>query len=153
MRLGRRTSRWIIVVTTDHHGLRRPIFVQFLLLLSSLPSTVGMTDRHTHNGSSSVYIQKLLNSWNLGTGTTSLIFMTNQQNGPSWLRWFVTHSITSHSVRIPHLPTAATLLCHLRTVTSTTNHHKLRRWYFSLFLAQKPQHSSFRQISCKSRET
>ncbi|TMW85222.1 hypothetical protein EJD97_023478, partial [Solanum chilense] len=29
MRLDRRTSRWIIVVTTDHHGLRRPILDAF----------------------------------------------------------------------------------------------------------------------------
>ena len=26
MRLGRRTLRWIVVVTTDRHGIRRPIF-------------------------------------------------------------------------------------------------------------------------------
>ena len=37
--LGRRTSRRIVVVTTDRHGLCRPILMQFLLLLSSLPST------------------------------------------------------------------------------------------------------------------
>ncbi|TMW89997.1 hypothetical protein EJD97_016317, partial [Solanum chilense] len=51
-RLGRRTSRQIIVVTTGRHGLRRPILVQFLLLLSSLPSMTGMTDCHRHNGPS-----------------------------------------------------------------------------------------------------
>ena len=32
-RLGRRTSRRIVMVTTDRHGLRRPILMQFLLLL------------------------------------------------------------------------------------------------------------------------
>ena len=31
----------------------------------------------------------------------------------------------------------------------TTDCHKLRRWYFSIFLNQKPSYSSFRQISCK----
>ena len=36
-----------------------------------------------------------------------------------------------------------------RTITVTTDRHKLRRWYFSAFLAQKTLHSSFRQISCK----
>ncbi|TMW86642.1 hypothetical protein EJD97_021068, partial [Solanum chilense] len=43
-RLSRRTSRRIVMVTTDRHGLRHPILVQFLLLLSSLPSTASMTD-------------------------------------------------------------------------------------------------------------
>ena len=93
MRLDRRTSWWIIVITTDRHGLRRPILVQFLLLLSSLPSTAGMTDRHRHNGPSRVSVPKHLNFWNLGTETTSLIFMTKQQDGPSWLRRSVTHSV------------------------------------------------------------
>ena len=91
---------------------------------------------------------KHLNSWNLGTGTTSLIFMTYQQDGPSWLRRSVTHSVTPHLVRISHLPSAGALRCHLRTVTSTKNRHKLCRWNFSVFLAQPP-HSSFRQIFCK----
>ena len=149
MRLGRRTTRWIVVVTTDRHGFRRPILAQFLLLLSLLPSTVGMTDHHRHNGLSRVFIPKYLNSWNSGTGTTSLIFMTNQQDGPSRLRRSITHSVTPHLVRIPQHPSAASLRCHLRTVTSTINRHKLCRWYFSVFLAQKPPHSSFRQISCK----
>ena len=31
--LGRRTTRRIVMVTTDLHGLRRPMLVQFLLLL------------------------------------------------------------------------------------------------------------------------
>ena len=58
-----------------------PILVQFLLLLSSLPSTASMTDRHRHNGPSRVFVSKRLNSWNMGTGTTSLNFMTNLQDG------------------------------------------------------------------------
>ncbi|TMW96658.1 hypothetical protein EJD97_007033, partial [Solanum chilense] len=53
-RLGQRTTRRIIVVTTDRHGLRRPILMQFLLLLSSPPSTASMTDCHRHNGPSRV---------------------------------------------------------------------------------------------------
>ena len=133
-----------VVVITGLHGLRRPILVQFLLLLSPLPSTTHMTDRHRHNGPLRVFIPKHLNSWNLGTWTISLIFMTNQQDGPSWLRWSVTHSVTPHLVRISHLPSAAALRRQLWTVTGTTNCHKLRRWYFSVFLAQKPPHSSFR---------
>ena len=105
---------------------------------------MNMTDRHRHNGPSRISVPKHLNSWNLGTGTTSLNFMTNQQDRPSWIRRSVTHSVTPHLVRLPHLPSAAALRCHLRTFTSTTNHHKLRRWYFSVFLAKKPPHSSFR---------
>ena len=137
------------MVTTGRHGLRCPILVQFLLLLSSSPSTTGMTDRQRHTGPSRVSIPKHLNTWNLGIGTSSLIFMMNHQDGQSWLRQYVTNSLTPHLVRIPHLPSAVALGCHLRIVTSTTNRHMLRRWYFSVFLTQKPQHSSFRQISCK----
>ena len=135
------------MVMTGRHGFRRPILVQFLMLYSLLLSTAGMMDLHRHNGPSRISVPKHLNSWNLGSGTTSLIFMTNQQDGPSCLRRSITHSVTPHLVRIPHLPSATALRCHLRTVTSTTNRHKLRRWYFSIFLAQKPPHSSFRQIS------
>ena len=81
--------------------------------------------------------------------TNSLNCMKNQQDRPSWLWRSVTHSVTPHLVRIPHLPSAVALRCHLRTVTGMTNHHKLRRWYSFVFLAQKPPHYSFRQISCK----
>ncbi|TMX05450.1 hypothetical protein EJD97_020525, partial [Solanum chilense] len=59
-RLGRQTMRRIIVVTTGRHGLCRPILVQFLLLLSSLPSTEVMTDRQRHNGPSRVSVPKTL---------------------------------------------------------------------------------------------
>ena len=121
-----------------------PYLMKFLLLLFSLPSTAGMTDRYEHNGPSRVSIPKHLNSCNLGTGTTSMILMMNQQEGLSWLRRSVTHSVTPHLVRLPHLPSAAALRCHLRTVTGMTNRHKLRRWYFSIFLTQKPPYSSFR---------
>ena len=127
----------------------RLILVQFLLLLSSLPSTAGMTNRHRHNGPSRVSVPKHLNSWNLGTETTSLIFMTKQQDGPSWLRRSVMHSVTPHLVKLPHLPSVSSLRCHLRTVTGTTDRHKLRTWYFSAFLSQKPSYSSFRQFSYK----
>ena len=110
-----------------------PYLMKFLLLLTSLPSTAGMTDRYEHNGPPRVSVPKHLNSWNMGTGATSLIFMTNLQDGPSWLRRSVTHSVTPHLVKIPHLPSAAALRCHVRTVTSTTNRHKLHRWYFLYF--------------------
>ena len=115
MRLGRRTSRLIVVATTDHHGIRRPILVQFLLLLSSLSSPADMTDRHRHNSPSRVSIPKHLISWNLVTRTTSLIFMTNQKDGPSWICWSITHSVTPHMVWLPHLSLEVALQCHLRT--------------------------------------
>ena len=96
-------------------------------VVSSLPSTASITDCHRHNGPSRVFVQKTFNSWNMGTGITSLIFMTNQHDKPSWLRQSVTHSVTPHLVRLPHLPSAAALRCNLWTVTSTTDRHKLRR--------------------------
>ena len=142
MRLGRWTSRRIVVVTTDCHGLRRPILVQFLLLLSSLPSTASMTDRHRHDGPSRVFIPKHLNSWNMGIGITSLNLMTNLQDRPSQTRRTVMDSVTPHLVRLPHLPSAAALCGHLRTVTSMTDHHKLRRWSLLYFFSKKPPHTS-----------
>ena len=140
---GSTNSRRIVVVMTEHHVLRRPILMQFLLLFSSLPSTVGMKDRHRHNGPSRVSVPKHLNSWNICTGTTSLIFMTNLQYRPSWLRRSVTLFVTPHLVRLPHLPSAAALRYHLWTVTRTTDHHKLCRWSLLHFFAQKPPHSYF----------
>ena len=122
MRLGRR----IFVVMTGRHGSRRPILVQFLQLLSSLPLTAGMMDRQRRNGALRVSVPKHLNSWNMGTRTTSLIFMTNRQDGPSWLRRSVMLSGIPHLVRLPHLSSAASLRCHLRTVTSMMDRHKLR---------------------------
>ena len=69
MRLGRRTSRRTVVDTTDRHGLRRPILVQFLLLLSLFPSTESITDRHRNNGPSRVSFQNTstLGIWVLGS--------------------------------------------------------------------------------------
>ena len=113
-----------------------PYLVQFLLLLSSFPSTTSVTDRHSHNGLSRVFVLKHFNSWNLGSGITSLIFTTNLQDGPSELRWTVTSFVIPHLVRLPHLPSAAALRCHLRTVTSTTDRHQLRRWPFLHFFTQ-----------------
>ena len=120
------------MVVTDHRGLRRPILVQ----LSSVPSTASMTDRHRHNGPSRVFVLKNFNSWNLGVGITSLNFTTNLQDGPSWIQRFSTLFVTPHLVRLPHLPSAAALRCYLRTVTSTTDRHKLRRWSLLHFFAQ-----------------
>ena len=136
MRQGQRTSRRIVMVTMDHHGLCRPILVQFLLLLSSPPLTASTTDRHRHNGPSRAFVSKHFNSWNLGTGITSLNFMTNLQDRPSYPRRTVTSFVTPHLVRLPHLPSATALRCHLRTITSTTDRHKLCRWSLLHFFAQ-----------------
>ena len=124
--------------------------MKFLLLLSSLPSTAGMTDRHRHNGSSRVFVLKHFNSWNLGTRITSLNFTTNLQDGPSEPRRTVTSFVIPHLVRLPYLPSAAALRCHLRTFTSTTDRHKLRRWSLLNF-SLKISASSFGQISCKTK--
>ena len=152
MRLGRRTSRRTVMVTTDHHGLRHPILVQFLLLLSSFPSTAGMTDRHRHNSLSMVFVPKHFNSWNLGTGITSLNFTTNLQDGPSQPRRTVTSFVTPHLVRLPHLPSAATLRCHLQTITRMTDRHKLRRWSLLHFFAQKPSHTSLNRFTANKEK-
>ena len=124
------------MVTTDRHGLRCPILMQFLLLLSSPPSTASMTDSHRHNGPSRVFITKHFNSWNLGTRITSLNFTTNLQDGLSQPRRTVTSFVTPHLVRLPHLPSADALHCHLRTVASTTDRHQLRRWSLLHFFTQ-----------------
>ena len=79
---------------------------------------------------------KTLELLEFGYWITSLIFMTNKPDEPSWLRWSVTHSVTPHLVRIPHLPSSAALRCHLRTVTSTMDRHKLRRWSLLHLFAQ-----------------
>ena len=128
--------RRTVVVTMDRHGLRRPILVQFLLLLYSFPSTASMMDRHGHNGPSRVFVLKHFNSWNLGTGITSLNFTTNLQEGPSKTRRTVKSFVIPHLVRLPHIPSAGALCCHLQTVTSTTDRHKLSRWSLLHFFAQ-----------------
>ena len=123
-------------LTTDRHGLHRPILVQFLLLLSLLPSTASMTDRHRHNSPSRVFVPKHLNSWNMGTGFTSLNFMTNLHDRPSQTRRTVMDSITPHLVRLSHLLSADALRCHLQTVTSMTDRHNLYRWSLLHFFSQ-----------------
>ena len=137
------------MVMTGRHGLR-PILVQFILLLSSFPSTASMTDHHRHNGPSRVFVLKHFNSWKLGTGITSLNFTTNLQDGPSERRRTVTSFVIPHLVRIPYLPSTPALRCHSRSVTSTTDRHKLRRWSLLQFFAQNLRFS-FGQISCKTK--
>ena len=134
--MGRRSTRRSVTTTTVCHGLRRPIIVQFLLLLSSFPSTASMTDCHRHNGPSRVFVLKHFNSWNLGTGITSLNFTMNLYDGPSETRWTVTSFKIPHFVRLHHLSSEASVRCHLQNVTSTTDRHKLHRWSLLHFFAQ-----------------
>ena len=138
------------MVTTDRHGLCRPILVQFLLLLSSFPFTAIMMDLHRHNCPSRVFVLKHFNSWNLGTGITSLNFTTNLQDGPSETRRTVTSFVIPHLVRLPHLPAAGALHCNLQIVASTTDRHKLRRWSL-LHFSLKISAFSFGQISYKTK--
>ncbi|TMW81698.1 hypothetical protein EJD97_008305, partial [Solanum chilense] len=125
-RLDRRTSRRIIVVTTDCHGLCRPILDE----ISSAALFITLNGRYDGSLRAQRSVEglrsKTLELLDMGTGATSLIFMTNIQDGPSWIRRFITFSVTPHLVRLPHLPSAAALRCHLRTVTSMTDRHKLR---------------------------
>ena len=65
----------------------------------------------------------------------------------------VTLSVTPHLVRLPHLPLAASLRCHLRAVTSTTDRHQLRRWSLLHFFTQKSPHSTLDRFPAKQRET
>ena len=150
MRLGRRTTRRNVVVMTDRRGLRRPILGAILLLLSSFPSTASVTDRHRHDGPSRVFVTKYFNSWNLGTGITSLFFATNLQDRPSYPWRTVTSFVIPHLVRLPHLPSASALRCHLQTVTSTTDRHQLPRWSL-LHFSLKISALNFGQISCKTK--
>ncbi|TMX02466.1 hypothetical protein EJD97_021459, partial [Solanum chilense] len=124
-RLDRRTSRRIVMVTTDRHG-RCPI----LDAISSVALFITLDGRY--DGSSQVQRSveglrsKTLELLEYEYWTTALNFMTNPHDGPSRTRRSVTLSVTPHLVRLPHLPSAAALHCHLRTVTSMTDRHKLR---------------------------
>ena len=122
-----------------------PYLCNFLFCSSSLPSTASMTDRHRHNGPSRVFVLKHFNSWNLGTGIHSLNFTTNLQDGPSEPRHTFTSFVIPHLVRLPHLPSAAALRCHLRTVVSSVG---------GLFCSSSLKISafSFGQISCKTKK-
>ena len=116
--------------STDRHGLRRPILMQFLLLLSSLPSTASMTDLHRHNGPSRVFVSKHLNSWNMGTGTTSLNIMTKPA-GRTVIDTTDRHEL--HSSTLGQTSPSSFSSC---TTLPPTDHHKLCRWSLLHFFAQ-----------------
>ena len=123
-----------------------PYICNIFCCSSSLSSTTSMMDRHRHNGPSRVFVPKHFNSWNLGTGITSLNFMTNLQDGPSKPRRAVTSYVTPQLVRLPHLPSAASLRCHLRTVTSYVG------GLFCSFRSKSP-HSALDRFPTNQRET
>ncbi|TMW98274.1 hypothetical protein EJD97_004264, partial [Solanum chilense] len=119
-RLVRWTSRRIVVVTMDRHGLCRPILMQFLLLLFFI------TLDGKYDGPS--YAQRSVEG--LRSKTLQLLeygywdYFSKLHDEPAGRT--VTSFVTPHLVKLPHLPSAAPLCCHLRTVTSTTDRHKLR---------------------------
>ncbi|TMW81645.1 hypothetical protein EJD97_008527, partial [Solanum chilense] len=125
-RLGRRTSRRIVVVTTDRHGLRK----SHTCAISSAALFITLDGKYDGLSQAQRFVEglrsKTLELLNMGTRITSLNFTTNLQNGPSWTRRTIISSAIPHLVRLPHLPSAAALGCHLQTVTSMTDRHKLR---------------------------
>ena len=136
MWLGRQTSRRTVVVTTDCHGLRRPIIDE----ISSVALFITLDGRYDRSLRAQRSVEglrsKTLELLEYGYWITSLNFMTNVQDGPSQTRRTVTSFVIPHLVRLPHLSSTAALRCNLRTVTSTTDRHKLRRWSLLHFFAQ-----------------
>ena len=65
----------------------------------------------------------------------------------------VTSFITPHLVRLPHLPSEAALRCHLRTITSMMDRHKLRRGSLLHFFTLKPPHSSLAKFPANKDKT
>ena len=67
--LGRRITRQTVIIGMDRDGRRRPILVKFVLWLPSLPSTIGRTNPHRHDGPSCVFVPTHFNSkiWVLGS--------------------------------------------------------------------------------------
>ena len=116
-RLGQRTSQQIVVVTTGRYGFRHPILVQF----SSAALFITLDGRYDGSLRAQRSVEglhsKTLELLKYGYWATSLIFMTNLQDGPSFIRRSVMLSITPHFVKIPHLFSAVALGCHLRTAT------------------------------------
>ena len=125
-------------LATGHRGHDGPSWTpsshtwQIILLLSSLPLTTGMTDRHRHN-----FFNYFFDLHDESAGRT------------------VMATTVRHALRNPTLgQNFPSSLSSCTTMPPTDRHehderHKLHRWYFSVFLAQKPPHSSFRKISWK----
>ena len=129
---------------TDRRGHNRPSWTpsSHTCAISSAALFINLDGRYDGSSQAQRSVRGIrsitLELLEFGYWTTSLNFMTNQQDGPSWIRRSVMHFVTPHFVRLPHLPSAASLRCHLQTVTGMVDRHKLCRLYFSAFLAQKP---------------
>ena len=130
MRLDRRTSRRIVVVSTDRHGLRHPILDK----ISSAALFITLDGRYDGLSQAQRSVEGLRSK------TLELLeygywdYFSKFHDEPA--RRTVMDSVTPHLVRLPRLPSAAALRCHLRTVTSMTDCHKLRRWSLLHFFAQ-----------------
>ena len=137
------------MVTTDHLGHDGPSWTpsSHTCAISSAALFITLDDRYDGSSQAQQSVE------GLHSITLKLLefgywdYFSDHHDEPAGRT--VMQFVTPHLVRLPHLPPATALRCHLRTVMGTTNRHKLRRWYLSVFLSQKPPHSSFRQISGK----
>ena len=117
------------MVTKDCHGLRRPI----LDAISSSALFITLDGRYD----GLLQAQRSIES--LRSKTLKLLkygywdYFSELHDEPAGRT--VMNSVAPHFVSLPHLPSAAALRCHLRTVTSTTDRHKLRRWSLLHFFA------------------
>ena len=112
------------MVTTDRHGLCRPILMQFLLLLSSLPSTASMTDCHRHNGQSRVQLLEY-GYWD---------YFSELHDKPT--RRTIIDTTDRHKLRNPTLGQTSPSSFSSFTMLPPTDRHKLHRWSRLHFFAQ-----------------
>ena len=109
MRQGRRTSRRIVMVTTDRNGLHHPILDGRYDGSSQAQRTVEGLRSKTLELLEYGYWGYFSDLHHEPAGQTILATRS------------VTFSVTPHLVRLPHLPSAVALHCHLQTVTSMTD--------------------------------
>ncbi|TMW80969.1 hypothetical protein EJD97_013156, partial [Solanum chilense] len=125
-RLDQRTSRRIIMVTTDRHGLRCPILDE----ISSTALFIILDGRYDR----SLRAQRSVEG--LRSKTLELLEygywgyfsdLDDEREGRTIMATMVRHVFRNPTLgQTPHLPSTAALCCHLRTVTSMTVRHKLR---------------------------
>ena len=121
-----------VTSTTDRHRHDGPSWTpsshtwQIILLLSSLPLTTGMTDRHRHN-----FFNYFFDLHDESVGRT------------------IMSTTVRHALRNPTLGQTFPSSFRSCTLLPPTDRHehdglsKLRRWSLLHFFAQKPPHSSF----------
>ena len=143
-------------IATDHRGHDGPLWTlssHTCAIFSAalfIPLDVKYDGPSQEQRSVEGLCSKTLQLLESGYWITSLNFTTNLQDGLSQPRRTVTIFVIPHLVRLPHLPSAAALCCHLRIVTSMTDRHKLRRWSL-LHFSLKISAFNFGQISCKTK--